>query len=300
MATRSISQKTRRKFRNYSGYLFLLPWICGFLLFTVWPIIQSFGLAFTEYDIFTPPKFIGFQNFVEMFTEDRLFKQSLFVTFKYVIYSVPVKMVAALTVAVILNQKIGGIGIYRTIYYLPSILGASVAMSVTWKMVLGYDGFFNQALMAIGLERVNFLSDPGLALGTLAMISSWQFGSAMVIFLSGLKNIPQELYEAAIVDGARPWKKFWHITLPMLSPTILFNFIMNMIGSFQVFTQAFVMTKGGPVDSTYFYVLHLYRNAFENFRMGYASALAWFLSVIIIIVTALTFKISNKYVYYEA
>lgn len=291
---------SRGKMKSYiEGYLFLLPWLCGFLLFTIWPIIQSFLLSFTSYDIFTPPKFIGLQNFVEMFTSDRIFKKALWVTLKYVLMSVPLKLCMALFIAMVLSQKLRGIGIYRTIYYLPSILGASVAMSVTWKMVLGYDGFVNYFLGLFGLGPVNFLANPSLSLPTLAMISAWQFGSAMLIFLSGLKNVPQELYEAAEVDGARWWKRFIHITLPMLSPTILFNFIMNMIGSFQVFTEAFVMTRGGPVDSTYFYVLHLYRTAFENFRMGYASALAWLLTIIIVIVTAITFKISDHYVYYE-
>lgn len=279
--------------------MFLIPWICGFLIFTLWPIVQSFLLAFSSYDIFSNPVFIGFQNFKEMFTEDGKFLNSLWVTFKYVILSVPIKLIAALAIAMILNQKIRGIGLYRTIYYLPSILGASVAMSVTWKMVLGHTGFVNQILRLVGLGPFNFLADPNLSLQTLAMMSAWQFGSAMVIFLSGLKNIPQELYEAAAVDGAKPWKQFIKITIPMLSPTILFNLIMNMIGSFQVFTEAYVITKGGPVDSTYFYVLHLYRMAFENFRMGYASALAWFLTVIIIIATAITFKVSDKLVYYE-
>ena len=295
-----MKKHTKGEIKSYfEGYLFLVPWICGFLIFTLWPIVQSFLLAFSSYDIFSDPVFIGFDNFKEMFTEDGKFLNSLWGTCKYVILSVPIKLIAALAIAMILNQKIRGIGVYRTIYYLPSILGASVAMSVTWKMVLGHTGFVNQILSLMGLGPFDFLADPNLSLQTLAMMSAWQFGSAMVIFLSGLKNIPQELYEAASVDGARAWKKFIKITLPMLSPTILFNLIMNMIGSFQVFTESYVITKGGPGDSTYFYVLHLFRTAFGNFRMGYASALAWFLTVIIIIVTAITFKASDKLVYYE-
>ena len=291
---------TRGKLKELSqGYVFLLPWFCGFVLFTAWPMIQSLLLSFTSYDIFTEPKFIGFDNYIEMFTDDRMFANSLWVTLKYVLMSVPTKLAMALMIAMILSQKMRGIGVYRTIYYLPSILGASVAMSVTWKMVLGRDGFLNYLLGLIGVGPINFLSDPKLSVPSLAMISAWQFGSAMLIFLSGLKNIPQELYEAAEVDGARAFKRFIHITLPLLSPTILFNFINNMIGSFQVFTAAHVMTSGGPVDSTYFYVLHLYRTAFEQFRMGYASALAWFLTILIMILTAITFRLSDKYVYYE-
>lgn len=280
--------------------VFLLPWLCGFLIFTLWPILQSFYLSFTSYDVFSEPKWVGVGNYVEMFTADRHFKNSLWVTVRYVLMSVPLKLVMALAVALLLNQKIAGMSVYRTVYYLPSILGSSVAMSVTWKMVLSRTGFVNQFLALLGLGPFDFLANPSLALGTLSMMSAWQFGSAMVIFLSGLKGIPQELYEAASVDGARALRKFRHITLPMLSPIILFNLIMNMIGSFQVFTQAYIVTKGGPVDSTYFYVLHLYRSAFENFRMGYASALAWFLAVLIMLVTAITFKVSDQFVFYES
>lgn len=294
------SKRSKEKIaRSLKGYVFLLPWLLGFCGLTLWPILRSFYLSFTNYDVFTPPQWVGLSNYIEMFTSDRMFWGSVKVTIKYVILSVPIKLVAALLIAMILNQKIKGIGIYRTIYYLPSILGASVAMSVTWKMVLSPNGFVNQLLGKFGVGPYNFLADSNLALGTLALMSAWQFGSAMVIFLSGLKNIPGELYEAAKVDGANRFQRFLKVTLPMLSPSILFNFIMNMIGAFQVFTQAYVITKGGPVDSTYFYVLHLYRAAFEQFRMGYASALAWFLAVVIVIVTAITFKISNKYVYYE-
>ena len=294
-----MKKKRGRSKYDKEAIFFLLPWLLGFLIFVIWPTIQSFGLSFTNYDIFTRAQFVGLSNYREMFTKDRLFAHSLWVTFRYVLLSVPAKVAFALFIAMILNKRLAGMGIYRTIYYLPSILGSSVAMSITWKMVFSHFGIINQLLGHLGLAPVGFLSNPDLALGTLSFISAWQFGSAMVIFLSALKNIPTELYEAAAVDGAKSRHLFLHITLPMLSPIILFNVIMNMIGSFQVFTQAYVMTSGGPVDSTYFYVLHLYRSAFEQFRMGYSSALAWVLTGIIVIATALTFKFSEKYVYYE-
>ena len=291
-------KKGKQKY-DKEAIFFLLPWLLGFFIFVIWPIIQSFILSFTNYDIFTSPKFVGLSNYKEMFTRDRLFLHSLWVTFRYVMLSVPAKVSFALFIAIILNKKLAGMGIYRTIYYLPSILGSSVAMSITWKMVFSHYGIINQLLGYLGIKPIGFLSDPDLALETLSFIAAWQFGSAMVIFLSALKNIPTELYEAAAVDGAKSRHRFWFITLPMLSPIILFNIVMNMIGSFQVFTQAYVMTGGGPVDSTYFYVLHLYRSAFEQFRMGYSSALAWVLTGIIVITTAITFKFSEKLVYYE-
>lgn len=291
-------KRTKQKY-DKEAIFFLLPWLIGFLVFVIWPIIQSFLLSFSYYDVFTKPKFIGLSNYVEMFTKDRLFSHSLWVTFQYVLLSVPAKVTFALFIAMILNKRLAGMGIYRTIYYLPSILGSSVAMSITWKMVFSHFGIINQLLGHLGIEPIGFLSNPDLSLGTLSFISAWQFGSAMVIFLSALKNIPNELYEAAAVDGAKRRHQFFYVTLPMLSPIILFNVIMNMIGSFQVFTQAYVMTGGGPVDSTYFYVLHLYRSAFEQFRMGYSSALAWVLTIIIVISTAMTLKFSEKLVYYE-
>lgn len=190
--------------------------------------------------------------------------------------------------------------IYRTIYYLPSIIGSGVAMAVTWKMVLSRDGYVNSVLGLLGLGPVDFLSSPNIALYTLSMLGAWQFGSSMVIFLAGLKQIPNELYEASEVDGASKKVMFIRITLPLLTPTILFNLIMGIINAFQVFTQIFVMTRGGPAESTYFYIFHLYKTAFENFRMGYSSALAWVLTIIIILFTAITFKTSNKWVYYES
>ncbi len=287
------------KLNNKAAFLFLFPWIVGILLFTLWPMVQSFWLSFTDYSIYGNEKFIGLSNYKEMFFEDRMFKTSLIITLKYVIMFVPVKMVAALLVATLLNKKIKGMSIYRTIYYIPSIIGAGIAMAVTWKIVLSRDGFVNDILSAFGIGPYDFLTSPKMALGTLAMMGAWQFGSAMVVFLAALKQVPAELYEAGDIDGAGKIRKFFNITLPMISSNILFNLIMGIINAFQVFTQVSVITNGGPADSTYVYMLHLYRTAFESQRMGYSSALAWILTLIILLVTALIFWSSKKWVYYE-
>jgi len=287
-------------YKPYEGYLFILPWLLGFLIFSLWPMIYSIILAFSEYSIFAPMKFNGIANFREMFSEDKQFIDSLKVTVYYVVLSVPIRMVAALLVAIILNQKLRGISVYRTVYYLPSIVGSGVAMSVAWRMFLCRDGLPNVLLSYIGLGPFDFITSPDLGMGTLAMISAWQFGAAMVIFLAGLKAIPAELYEAARVDGSSRVQQFFKITIPLLSPTIFFNLVMSIIGSFQVFTQAFVITEGGPAYTTYVYVLYLYRTAFENFRMGYSSALAWILTIIVMGLTVIMFRTSNKWVYYES
>lgn len=285
---------------SLEGYLFIGPWLIGFLIFTLWPMIQSMILSFSSYDAFTPIEFIGFDNFKELFFEDKLFWHTLKVTSIYVLLSVPLKLAVALLVAMILNQKIRGISFYRTIYYLPSIVGAGVAMSVTWKMVMSREGYINTVLGYLGMGPFDFLSSPDIALGTLSFMGAWQFGSSMVIFLAGLKIIPNELYEAAKVDGSSKLRQFFNITLPLLSPTIFFNLIMGIINAFQVFTQAFVTTQGGPLHATYMYVMHLYKTAFQSFRLGYSSALAWILTLIILGLTVVVFRTSQKWVYYES
>ena len=299
----SKSTKTYNKLKiqeAIQGYLFLTPWLIGLLVFTVYPILASIFYSFTKYNIFNPPQWAGLKNYITIFTDDKNFTRSLVLTFRYVIISIPIKMVSALLVAVLLNQKIRGIGIYRTIYYLPYLLGGSVAMSVTWKMVLSRTGFVNQFFSLFNLGPFNFLSSPKTALATLAMITAWQFGSSMLIFLAGLKGIPNELYEAAKIDGARKHQQFFRVTLPLLGPTFVFNLIMGIIGSYQVFSLSYVTTNGGPVKSTYFYMLYLYETAFGQMRMGYASALAWILTVIIAVSTAIAYAFSNRFAYYES
>ena len=277
------------KYKNKEAFLFLLPWILGVVLFTVGPMVQSLWLSFTDYSIYSEAKFIGLQNF----------KHSLLITLTYVYQFVPIKLIAALLIAVLLNQNVKGMSVYRSIYYIPSIVGAGIAMAVTWKIVLSRDGFVNEFLGIFGLGPFDFLTNPQMSLSTLALMGAWQFGSAMVVFLAALKQDPRELYEAGDIDGAGKVNQFFKITLPMISSTILFNLIMGIINAFQVFTQVSVITTGGPADSTYVYMLHLYRTAFESHRMGYSSALAWVLTFIILAFALVIFKSSQKWVYYE-
>ncbi|CAN7746476.1 sugar ABC transporter permease [Paenibacillus sp. LjRoot153] len=282
-----------------AGYLFISPWLLGFLLLTLWPMIRSVYYSFTKFTLLDAPEWVGLRNYERIFTDDETFRQSLSVTLMFVVISVPLKLISALLVAMLLNKNIKGISIYRTFIYLPSLIGSSIAVAVLWKNIFGIDGFINKFLNIFGVEGVSWISSPGTALGTLIILVAWQFGSSMVIFLAGLKQIPSELYEASSVDGASKLRQFFNITLPMLSPVLLFNLVLQTIGSFQMFTQAFIITKGGPINSTYMYALYLYERAFARYDMGYASALAWILLVIIGIATALIFASSRYWVFYE-
>jgi multiple sugar transport system permease protein len=284
---------------NLAGYIFISPWLIGFFLLTLWPIVQSFYLSFTEYSLLESPEWIGMENFSNIFLSDDLFRKSLAVTFIFVIVSVPLKLFFSLMVAMLLNKNIRGMNLYRTAIYFPSLIGTSVAVAVLWRNMFSLDGYVNHVLGWIGIEGVGWIANPDTSLGTLILLVTWQFGSTMVIFLAGLKQIPQDLYESASVDGAGQIKKFIHITLPMLSPVMFFNLVLGIIGSFQMFTQAFIITKGGPVNSTYMYALYLYEKAFTHFQMGYASALAWILLVLIAVLTAINFLVSRYWVFYE-
>lgn len=283
-----------------AGYLFISPWLLGFLLLTMWPMIQSVYYSFTKFTLLEAPEWVGLRNYERIFADDDVFRQSLKVTFLFVAFSVPLKLICALLVAMLLNKKIKGISFYRTFIYLPSLIGSSIAVAILWKNIFGADGFINKLLSVFGVQGISWISNPSTALGTLILLVAWQFGSSMVIFLAGLKQISPELYEASSVDGATKPRQFFSITLPMLSPVILFNLVLQVIGSFQMFTQAFIITKGGPVNSTYMYALYLYDRAFSRYEMGYASALAWILLVIIAVTTALIFASSKYWVFYEA
>jgi multiple sugar transport system permease protein len=283
----------------FVGFLFISPWLLGFLLLQLWPILQSLYLSFTEYNLLDPARWIGWKNFSQI-AHDRLFFNSLKVTFTYVLTSVPLKLAAALLVAMLLNRAIRGIAVYRTIIYLPSLIGGSLAVAVLWRNIFGLDGFINQIVPLFGIAPKNWIGMPTTALATLVILTAWQFGSAMIIFLAGLKQIPSELYEASAVDGAPKVRQFFSITLPMLSPVILFNLVMGIINSFQMFTSAFIITNGGPVNSTEVYSLFLYKKAFGTFEMGYASALAWILLVIVAIATSINFLVSKYWVFYES
>ncbi|MBD0384769.1 carbohydrate ABC transporter permease [Paenibacillus sedimenti] len=282
-----------------AGYLFLSPWLIGFLLLTLGPIAMSFYYSFTDYSLLDEPSWVGLQNYNYILSEDETFRESLKVTLLFVVFAVPLKLISALFVAMLLNRKIKGISFYRTMIYFPSLIGTSIAVSILWKNIFSKDGFINQALAMVGIEGKSWIADPDTALGTLVLMVAWQFGSAMIIFLAGLKQISNDLYEASSVDGASKVRQFFNITLPMLSPIILFNFVQQTINSFQMFTQAFIVTNGGPVNSTYVYVMYLYERAFSKFQMGYASSLAWILLVIIAVVTAVIFATSRYWVFYE-
>ena len=286
--------------QNGAAFVFLAPWIVGMLCLTLGPILASFYLSLTSYDMFNPPHWIGFDNYVKMFTEDRRYYQALKVTFTYVFLSVPLKLAFALAIAMLLNRGLKGLGFYRSIYYLPSLLGGSVAVAIMWRQVFAYDGIINQVLLKFGISGPSWITSPDYAIYTLVALAVWQFGSPMVIFLAGLKQIPQDVYDAAEVDGATPVRKFFSITLPLLTPIIFFNFVMQTIGAFQAFTPAYIISggQGGPADATLFYTLYLYEQAFTNFQMGYASAMAWVLVAIIAVVTAISFFSARYWVHY--
>jgi multiple sugar transport system permease protein len=288
--------------RNAAGYLFLLPWLIGFFGLTIGPALASLYLSFTDYDLLTPARWAGLKNYQYAFFQDDRLGHALAVTFTYALWSVPLKLVIALALAMALDRSVRGVAIYRATFYLPSLLGASVAIAVLWRQIFGGEGLVNQLLMlTFGVSGPAWVTHPDYALWTLVVLAVWQFGSPMIIFLAGLRQIPQDLYEAAAMDGAGPLRQFFRITLPLLAPVVFFNLILQTIEAFKAFTQAFIVSggTGGPVDSTLFYSLYLYEEAFANFRMGYASALAWLLLVIIGIFTALAFLTSRYWVYYE-
>jgi multiple sugar transport system permease protein len=303
-AANAAAVKKKRKFLNrweapVAGYLFIAPWLIGFLGLTAYPMFLSLYYSFTNYTLLEPMKWVGVDNYTRIFTDDTRFTTSVRVTFQYVLASVPLKLVAALLVAVVLNKAIRGLSVYRTAIYFPSLIGGSIAVSILWRNIFGVDGIFNQILASVGIQGRGWITSPGTALWTLILLTVWQFGSAMVIFLAGLKQIPNDLYEASSVDGANKLIQFFKITLPMLSPIIYFNLIMGVINSFQMFTSAFVITNGGPMNSTYVYALYLYERAFSRYQLGYASALAWIMLLMIVVVAAIIAGTSRYWVFYE-
>jgi len=281
------------------GWLFASPWIAGFLIFTIGPIIASFILSFCDYSVYSAAKWIGIENYRKMFFEDSLYWTSLYNTVYYLI-SVPLGMTVALGCALLLNRQLIGKNVLRTMYYLPSVT-SGVAISLLWMWIFDPNlGFFNDLLKRVGINGPLWLQSEKWSKPAIILMSFWGIGGTMVLYLAALQGVPEQLYEAAELDGANSWQKFWHVTIPMLSPTILFTLVMGIIGSFQVFTQAYVMTNGGPLNSTLFYVLYLYRNGFVWLHLGYASAMAWILFIIILVITLLIFRSSPAWVYYEA
>ncbi len=285
---------------SVAGYVFIAPFIIGLFAFTVIPFFTSLYLAFTEYNILTPPKWIGIQNFRRMFFEDKYFWTSFWVTFKFAFIQVPIKMLVSLGVALILSRNTKAIPVYRSAFYIPSLMGGSVAVALTWKQLFSYDGVINRFTALLGLAPVKWLSNPGTALYVLIGLGVWQFGSSMLIFLAALKNVPASYHEAAIVDGAGPVRRFFKIVFPMITPIFFFNLINQTIGAFQAFNSSYLITQGKPLNTTLYYGVHLYNRAFTYYEMGYGSAMAWFMLLVIAIFTALIFRSSSAWVYYES
>lgn len=284
-----------------AGYVFLIPWFAGFAVFTLGPMLFSLYLSFTNYSLLAPPQWVGLANYRRLFWQDPRYIHSLTVTAQYVAVSVPAKLVVALAVAMALNRRRRGTGVYRSLIYIPSLLGASVSVALVWRSIFGEEGTLDRILGAVGLHTSNiWIEDPKWALWTLILLVVWQFGAPMVIFLAGLKQIPVHLYDAAAVDGASRWRQFVHITLPMLSPVIFFNLVLELVGAFQAFTPAYIVSggSGGPADATLFYTLYMYLMGFQNFEFGYASAMAWVLLAITGVCTALLFRLSRSWVFY--
>jgi len=298
-ATSIKAQKRPFRFKNIEGFFYVLPWVIGFLWLQLYPFLSSLYYSMTDFSMFREPRWIGFENYIRLFTIDPDFWHSLRVTAIFAFMVVPGKLLLALIVAMILSMKMRGMNLYRTIYYLPSILGGSIAVSILWRIMFMRSGIINQLIAPLGFGPVDWLGNPDIALFTISMLSIWQFGSSMVIFLAALKQIPVSLYESATVDGASKIRIFFKITLPMITPVILFNFVMQMIIALQEFTSAFIITGGGPARATWVLGIKLYEDAFRFFRMGYASALSWVMFTMIAVLTLLVFRTSSAWVYYD-
>ncbi len=307
LRSRNLKHVQRRD--EAAGWLFAAPWIIGFLIFSLYPIVISIYYSLTEFNIFQSPKWVGLQNFINLFQDDKFYK-SLGNTFYMVVIATPIGLVVALLLAVLLNQKMAGRPIFRTIFYLPSIVPA-VASSLLWVWILNPQyGLINSVLKAVGIYQPNWLVDPNFTKPSLILMGTWGSGQTMIIFLAALQDVPRYLYEAAEIDGAGPFTKFFKITLPSITPVIFFQLIMSIISYFQYFTQAYILIgggnggsglngiSGGPENSMLFYSLYLWHNAFGYFKMGYASAMAWILFIIIMVVTAIIFKTQNRWVSY--
>ncbi|MGW9230227.1 carbohydrate ABC transporter permease [Pseudorhizobium sp. NPDC055634] len=280
------------------GYGYLTPYLIGLVVFTAVPFLTSLYLSFTKYDLMNTPIWTGLSNYERLFTRDRTFTKSLNVTLSYVFLTVPLKLAFALFIAAILNYRLKFINLFRTAFYVPSILGGSIAIAVLWRYLFATEGLVNMALAGVGLAPVDWFGDPTNALFTITLLRCWQFGSAMVIFLAALQSIDKSLYEAAAIDGAGKVTTFIFITLPLLTPVIFFNLVMQMVQAFQEFNGPYIITQGGPLKSTYLLPLYIYEEAFKKFNMGYASAIAWVLFVIITVLTLVAFWSSRKWVYY--
>ena len=300
VASERAPRRRRTNNQNLTAYLFLAPWLIGLVVITLGPMLFSLYLSFTRYDLLSAPKWIGLANFRRMFDADPRFWQSVRVTLVYVAISVPLVLVVSLLLALFLNRGIRYLALYRALFYIPSLIGSSVAIAILWRQVFGAFGIVNRALNAVGIHHGSWVGNPSTALYTIIVLNLWAFGSTMIIFLAGLRQVPVQLYEAASVDGASALRRFWHITLPSLTPLIFFSMILDTVHAFQAFTGAYVVSggNGGPSDSLLFYTLYLYQKGFVDFQMGYASAMAWLLLVVLAIFTAVAFLTARFWVRY--
>jgi len=296
---KSVQARRRERKNMVVGYLFILPIVIHILVFQLVPILASLGLSFTDYDGLKTAKFVGIRNFVEMFTDDKYFWLSLRVTLKFAVVQVPLKLGFALIVAILLAKGSKATGIYRLCFYVPSLVGSSVAVATTWKVLWGNEGVINSLLEAVGMAPVNWLNNKVVTLYVLILLGVWQFGSIMLVFLGGIQSVPQTYHEAAVIDGANSWQRFWKITFPILTPSLFYNLVTTIIGCMQAFGSAFLITQGGPRNTTLYYSLHLYNTAFVNWEFGYACAMSWFMMLIITALTVLVFRSSNRWVFYQ-
>jgi len=293
-----ITGKTYRRI-DYMGLVYISPWLIGFLILQLYPFFSSLYYSFTDFNLIQKEQFIGLQNYVRLFTDPRFIK-SIKVTLKYVFLSVPLKLAFALFIAMLLVKRRRGVSFYWSLFYVPSLIGGSIAVALVWKEIFSRNGLINSILLGIGLDRVSWFGDQKMAMIPLILMAVWQFGSSMIIFAAGLKEIPVAYYEAATIDGANKTKSFFYITIPCLSPIILYNLVMQTISGFMAFTQAFVITKGGPNDATNFYALYVYNQAFKYYDMGYASAMSWVMLALISIITLILFKSAKFWVFSES
>ena len=285
--------------QGYMGFILILPWLIGFCIFKLYPFVSSLVYSFTDYDLFKGVQnVVGFQNYIDAFTKPKNVK-ALQVTFTYAFMTVPLKLIFALFIAYILNFKIKGVGLFRTAYYVPSILGGSVAIAVLWKALFKNDGVINTILAMLGFESINFLADKNWALFIICLLRVWQFGSAMVLFLAALKGVPEDLYEAASIDGATKGRQFLSITIPLISPVIFYNLVTQLVQAFQEFNGPYIITNGGPRNATTLISVIVYNTAFKDYKVGMSSAMAWVMFVIVMILTIIAFVSQKKWVYYS-
>lgn len=287
------------KKRDYQAFIYLAPWLIGLIVLQMYPFLSSLYYSFTDYQITSKPVWAGLKNYITLFTGDKEFITAFWVTIRFTIMTVPGKLLLALAVAVFLNRNIKGINMIRTLYYIPSLFGGSIAVAMLWKVMFMDNGIINSLLGLLGISGISWLGDPKVALKTICMLEIWQFGSSMVMFLAALKQVPASLYEAASLDGAGSVKKFFSITLPQITPIIFFNLIMQTITALQNFTSAFVVTGGGPNKATYVLGMKLYTDAFGYYKMGYACATSWVIFAMVMVVTLLLFRFSSGKIYYE-